>query len=163
MPGSEHLGIGVMLHMLGDDGKETCAALVAATDKRIASIGLNQSPEQWPEDNLVFRFDDGSGIRIYDDGQSCCENRYMTTDDDLQAFVGAQFVEAAVQSAANQPDKWGEHEVGFLIITTSLGAFTVETHNEHNGYYGGFWLVARELQDEADRGKEDDDASTVAD
>lgn len=151
MTGSKRPGIGVMLHMLFDDGKETVAALLAAIDKKIASICLDQSREQWPEDNLVFRFDDGSGIRIYDDGQSCCEHRYMTTDDDLQAFVGAKLVEAAKQAAANQPDEWGEHEVAFLVITTSLGAFTIETHNEHNGYYGGFWLVARKLQEDEDQ------------
>jgi len=156
MPGSKRPGIGVMLHMLFDDGKETVAALLAAIDKRIASICLGR--EGWPEDNLTLRFDDGSGIRLYDDGQSCCEHRYMTTDDDLQAFVGAKFVEAATQSAANQPDEWGEHEVAFLVVTTSLGAFTIETHNEHNGYYGGFWLVARKLQ--GDEGQEATDVST---
>jgi len=145
--------------MLFDSGKETRAALIATADKRIASICLDQSREHWYEDNLVFRFDDGSGIRIYDDGQSCCEHRYMTTDDDLQAFVGAKFVEAIKQSAANRLDEWGEHEVAFLVIKTSLGAFTVETHNEHNGYYGGFWLVARKLESDGD--EEVTDASTA--
>lgn len=159
MPENKRPGIGVMLHMLFGDNKETHAALVAATGKRIASICLDQ--EQWSENNLVFRFDDGSGIRIYDDGQSCCEHRYMTTDDNLQAFVGTKFVEAAVQAAANRPNEWGEHEVAFLIIMTSLGAFTVETHNEHNGYYGGFWLVARELQIETSGDKEETDGSTT--
>lgn len=152
MTGSERPGMGVMLHMIFDDGKETAAAIAATVGKRIALIRLDRSQEQWPEDNLIFRFEDGSGVRIYDDGQSCCERRYMTTDDDLQAFVGAKFIGAAEQAAANQPDDWGEHEVAFLIVTTSLGAFTVETHNEHNGYYGGFWLVARSLP--FDEGKE---------
>ena len=145
MTGSERPGIGVMLHMIFDDGEETAAALRAAIGKKIASIRLDRSKEQWSENNLVLRFDEGSGVRIYDDGQCCCEHRYMTTDDDLQAFVGAEFVGAAKQAAANQPDEWGEHEVAFLVVATSLGAFTIETHNEHNGYYGGFWLVARSL------------------
>lgn len=145
-----------MLHMLFDSGKETRAAVIGAVGKKIASICLDRSREQWLEDNLVFRFDDGSGVRIYDDGQSCCERRYMTTDDDLQAFVGAKFVEVTKQSAANQPDEWGEHEVVFLIVTTSLGAFTVETHNEHNGYYGGFWLAARKLESGGDKKEERD-------
>ena len=148
MPGSDRPGIGVMLHMIFDGGEETHAALIAAGSKKIASICLDQNHQHWSEDNLVFRFDDGSGIRLYDDGQSCCEHRYMTTDDDFQAFVGAKFIEATKQSAANQPDEWGEHEVAFLVVMTSLGAFTVETHNEHNGYYGGFWLVARKLEAE---------------
>ena len=30
----------------------------------------------------------------------------------------------------------------FLIITTSKGQFTVANYNEHNGYYGGFALIA---------------------
>ena len=36
----------------------------------------------------------------------------------------------------------GVHEVQFLNIETSLGIITFETHNEHNGYYGGFYIKA---------------------
>lgn len=37
----------------------------------------------------------------------------------------------------------GSKESQFLIITTDMGAFTIVNYNEHNGYYGGFSIVAR--------------------
>ena len=41
------------------------------------------------------------------------------------------------------PDDIGEkHEVQFLEIKTDRGVLTMANHNEHNGWYGGFWIVA---------------------
>ena len=46
-----------------------------------------------------------------------------------------------------EDDEYGNvHEVQFLVVTTSKGAFTIETHNEHNGYYGGFFIEAEVSQ-----------------
>jgi len=39
------------------------------------------------------------------------------------------------------------HEVQFVLITTSLGVFTMATHNIHNGYYSGFSVVVEEKDD----------------
>jgi hypothetical protein len=33
-----------------------------------------------------------------------------------------------------------------LNVHTSLGVITVETHNEHNGYYSGFYIRLRTVQ-----------------
>ena len=35
------------------------------------------------------------------------------------------------------------HEVQFLEVKTSKGSFTMSSHNEHNGYYGGFSIEVR--------------------
>ena len=35
-----------------------------------------------------------------------------------------------------------------LPVKTSAGAFTVSNHNEHNGQYSGFHVVAAEDSDE---------------
>jgi hypothetical protein len=93
---------------------------------------------------LVIDFIDSTGIVLFDDGRSCCENRYVHTDDDLAAFTGAVFLGCEIREASNVPDEYGDHEVQFLLVHTSLGVVTIETHNEHNGYYGGFYLRARE-------------------
>lgn len=71
----------------------------------------------------------------------------MTTDDALEDFVGADFLGAEVREGGEtDDDEYGVHEVEFLVVKTSLGDFTVETHNEHNGYYGGFWMEARKIE-----------------
>jgi hypothetical protein len=105
--------------------------------KRIVKLWLGE------DDVLHMRFEDGTGVGFYDAGQSCCEHRYMRTDDDLSHFVGATFTGAEIKDAPS-PRKEGdwdsEHEVQFLEIHTDRGSFTMASHNEHNGYYGGFEL-----------------------
>jgi hypothetical protein len=90
------------------------------------------------DDALHFEFLDCDTLKISDDGQSCCERRYMTTDDNLQDYVGATFLGIELKEAPDIEDEYGEHEVLFLEIKTSKGCFTMATHNEHNGYYSGF-------------------------
>lgn len=86
---------------------------------------------------------------IYDNGQSCCERRYITCDDELDSYVGAKIVgfEAVrgpdVELEADE-DGWvsgDAHEQMFVKLETTSGTITLTTHNEHNGYYGGFALV----------------------
>ena len=129
------LGIGVMLKALsGDDHGED--AVSAALGKTIMSIRLD-------EDQLLLGLGGGDVLRLWDDGQSCCEVRYMRTDDDFQPHLGTQLVSVELRDAPNENDDHNEvHQVQFLIITTTRGAFTISSHNEHNGYYGGFWIQA---------------------
>ena len=129
--------MGVILGWLGGN-EETVKAINDAVGKEIASVEVVGEDE----DTLILRFTDRTELHLHDAGQSCCEHRYMRTDDDLHAFVGATFVGAAIRDAPDLEDQYGVHEVEFLVVNTSLGAFTVANHNEHNGYYGGFWIVA---------------------
>jgi hypothetical protein len=97
------------------------------------------------DDVLVIRFQNNSAIRLLDRGQDCCERRYMTTDDDLHYFSGALLLSAEVLDAPSIDAGDESHDVQFLHVTTSKGVFTVSTHNEHNGYYGGFDVVVEDL------------------
>lgn len=38
------------------------------------------------EDAVLLTFANGKGVRFRDTGQSCCEHRYPTCDDDLDYF-----------------------------------------------------------------------------
>ena len=141
-----HLGMGVMINSLSiSRNRETAEALKAAVGKTIQDISIGEEKAEWSTpDTLRFTFTDGSGLKIWDDGQSCCEHRYMYTDDELTDFYGAEFRDAEVRDGPSEsPDGWGEvKESQFLIITTSVGQFTVVNYNEHNGYYGGFLIQA---------------------
>lgn len=130
------LGIGVMIHALFGGTEDTVKAIQEAIGKTIQQVTLE-------EKCFLLWFSDGMSLGISDDGQSCCESRYMRTDDDLSVIVGATFQGAEIRKAPNEPDEYGEHEVQFLLITTSAGVVTIANHNEHNGYYGGFWLCAK--------------------
>jgi hypothetical protein len=142
-----NMGLGVMLGMLSGN-KDTIEALKASVGKEIIALELVTEPEnEWKEDELLFTFADESQLGIWDGGRSCCESRYMTTDDTLQDFVGATFDKVELRDAETQKDEYGDpHEIQFLLVTTRKGVFTVETHNEHNGYYGGFYVKANLVQ-----------------
>ena len=129
------LGFGVMINALGGN-RETVEAVQAAQGKTITALSLT-------DDQLRFEFEDGTRLRLQDSGQSCCESRYMQTDDDLPYYIGAKFVSAEVRDGGSTEDEWGErHEIQFLVVTTDRGTFSMASHNEHNGYYGGFWITA---------------------
>jgi hypothetical protein len=98
------------------------------------------------DDALHFMFDDGTGIKMFDDGQSCCESRYMLTDDKLEEHVGAKLIGAIIKTAGrvDTEEEYNVHEVQFLEIHTSNGYVTLSSHNEHNGYYGGISLVVKD-------------------
>lgn len=102
------------------------------------------------EKNALFlTLADGSTIEIYDGKQSCCEYRYMKTDDDLSDYVGAEVRSIDVRNGP--PVEKSVHydrryiEEQFLIVETNKGAFTIANYNEHNGYYGGFELYAERV------------------
>ena len=148
------LGLGVMMAALKGN-RETVEAHNEAMGKRIKSIDFgghdpkSDAKEEYEDgaNRLDIHFTDGTGIRFTDDGQSCCEERYMTCDDDVTAFVGAVFVEAEIREGNEVITEYSDtHEQEFLVINTSLGSFTVANHNEHNGYYGGFSIIVRSIE-----------------
>lgn len=129
------LGIGVMLNNLGGN-EETVSSIALAKGKEIEKINIDN-------DCLVISFIDGSQIKLYDDGQSCCEHRYMNCDDDMSKLIGGKLVSFEILSADNNDAEDWCHEIQFLRVITDRGDMRVSNHNEHNGYYGGFAIVAR--------------------
>lgn len=128
-------GMGVMIGMLGGNEK-TIETLREALDQPIENIELK-------DETLRIILGD-KVLVIQDDGQSCCESRYMTTDDDLGYYAGSTLIDVGVADGPCGAGEYGDpHDQQFLNIKTSKGTFTMVTHVEHNGYYGGFWLKAR--------------------
>jgi hypothetical protein len=97
------------------------------------------------DETIRLVFDDKTGLRLWDNGQSCCEHRFMTTDDDLSTLVGAKLQRLDLKNAPDLDDNgWSVHEIQFLEIGTDKGFVTIVNHNDHNGYYGGFSLTLKE-------------------
>lgn len=129
---SRNLGIGVVIQQIIQSSSTESPSLPLG--KTISNIALE-------EQSLTLKFTDGSTVFFADQGQSCCESRYMSCDDDLPCYVGAKFTGAELKEAPNlECDYDNEHEVQFLEIQTDRGVFTISNHNEHNGYYGGFLI-----------------------
>jgi hypothetical protein len=140
-----HPGLGVMLGMLSGN-QETVDALRASLGKKITKVELlkNQEVGYDRADALRIEFEDQTVLLVWDGGQSCCESRYMITDAALDNFVGATLMDVEVVDGPSTIGEYDEvHEQQFLNIKTDKGILDCVTHNEHNGYYGGFWIQAK--------------------
>jgi hypothetical protein len=128
-------GVGAMIHYLSGGTRHSASEFYG---RRIVSAALDsgESPN-----GIRLSFDDGTVIRIWDDGQSCCESRYTTTDDDLSKIIGGVLRRIETKEAPNVADEYGDHEQVFVEIGTDECFVTLVTHNQHNGYYGGFGLT----------------------
>ena len=128
-------GMGAMLHYL--------------------SGGSEHNPEEYynkvidkaflEDDIFNIHFKDGIKITITDEGQSCCESRYITTDDEPSVLNGHKLIKIETKEAPTIEDVWEVHEQVFIEIATDKAFITLTTHNEHNGYYGGVALTIKEV------------------
>jgi len=82
-------GFTVLVKRLFGDG-HGWEVFTSAIGKTIKEVNL-------VDNALHFTFEDGYRMRIFDDGQSCCESRYMRTDDDLNYFIGAKLTGAEIK------------------------------------------------------------------
>lgn len=111
--------------------------------KRIKNAKLIER-EGGGEDSLQLEFEDGTGIDVWDNGQSCCESRYITCDDIPEDLIGGRLVKIEARDGGSEENEYGEHETMFVEVATDRAFITLTTHNEHNGYYGGFMLEITE-------------------
>jgi hypothetical protein len=116
--------------------------------EKIVAVNLNTK-----DDRIEIDLNGGNRVILLDRGQSCCERRYITTDDDLSTMIGSTFQGAETTGYEEREAEYDDvHEVTFLLVHTSVGTYTFETHNEHNGYYGGF-IVEIEIEKTPPKGR----------
>jgi hypothetical protein len=128
------LGIGAMIHYLGGGSDNDPQKYIG---RKIGAVAI--------EDNKCrITFANGDKIALWDNGQSCCEHRYMNCDDDLSYYIGATWIGVECRSAEDSQGEYDVHECAFVEVKTDKGSFTLANHNEHNGYYGGFGLTITE-------------------
>lgn len=138
-------GIGAMIQALYGD-RDSVAAFGESVGKTIAAIAIDDEANGG-DGALRLTFTDGNKLLLMDNGRSCCESRYMRTDDELQGYVGATLIGVETKDGPEVEGEYGDsHEQQFLEVQTSKGVLTLVCHNENNGYYGGFALVARRDQ-----------------
>lgn len=137
-------GFGVMVHQLSGGSDRSASDYYG---RKITAIELKDDDVN----TLNITFEDGVEIIISDQGQSCCEQRYMRTDDDPEHLVGGILTDVSLKYAEEkteeEEDDWEEtHEICFLELVTTRGSMIFANHNEHNGYYGGFAMDISEKE-----------------
>lgn len=89
---------------------------------------------------------------LIDNEQNCCENwGYLSSEDNLEYFVGAELFEIKLtDKALNQSkvEESGYYEdcggIQFVDFVTSKGVFQLAVYNAHNGYYGHGIVIAKD-------------------
>lgn len=114
--------------------------------KIVGTVAMVNSGEKYhnPDvDIIVIHFTDNTAMQVRDDGQSCCERRYMRTDDELGSVVGGVFLGVEIRDVprVDRDAACEAHEVQFFVVRTDRGNLVFSSHNEHNGWYGGFNIV----------------------
>lgn len=124
--------------------EETLYGTGAANLRLVYGKKIKQTAFDKKNERLVIDLVNGVRVELWDGGQSCCESRYMTADDeDLSYYSGAKLLGFLVEDAPAVEGEYDVHEVQFLHVKTSKGSFTLASHNEHNGYYGGISLSVK--------------------
>lgn len=104
----------------GQYGKDTFDGFVISTDERVIKVGIS-------------------------DGQSCCENYgYVTSEDDLSNFIGANLISFNwTDDELRTYDALPEYGTSTMFATffTNKGTFQLVMYNSHNGYYGHEALI----------------------
>lgn len=103
------------------------------------------------DQEILLNFHDGKQITIFDEAQSCCEKRYLSSDDDISELIGFELKSISAKNVIRpeeNPD--GDFDdIVFLEIQAGHITFTAAAHNEHNGYYGGFEIACHEVKNDS--------------
>jgi hypothetical protein len=137
---------------------EIAVRTLPAANRVIRSIELKEvsvnskeitwrSPDQ--RQALVIVLESGWSLVLVDAcGQCCCEERYMSTEDDLESLVGETLMGIRHGGTSEKEADYGVVEAEFVHIQTDRDSVCIGTYNENNGYYGGLDLVVTILDPE---------------
>lgn len=84
---------------------------------------------------------------LISNGQSCCESwGYLTSNDDLDEFIGSELLEIQTVDKSYNKEKLEEngvqeYECIFIDLVTNQGLLQFVLYNSHNGYYGHTVLI----------------------
>lgn len=85
---------------------------------------------------------------LVSNGQSCCEQYgYVSSEDELQSFVGSELSDVkVVDTAINEKmlevgGNLYEGDIMFVNLETNKGTLQFAVYNSHNGYYGHSGIV----------------------
>ena len=102
-------------------------------------------------DGYEISTDENQYYVLINNGQSCCENwGYLSSDDNLDYFVGAELIEVKLtdvvlnQKVVEESNYYGDGDgIQFVDFVTDKGVLQLAVYNSHNGYYGHSILIAK--------------------
>lgn len=114
-------------------------------DQRIDPIGLM--------DGYKVATNNNTYLVLIGNGQDCCERwGYLTSEDDLGYFIGAELRDVVLTDTALNRERveesgYYDYEdsggIQFVDFVTDRGTFQLAVYNAHNGYYGHSIVVLK--------------------
>ena len=134
------LGLGAMITLLGGN-EDSVNAYTSSLGKKIVALKLDDDANSG-DGALIMTFADDTQLKVYDEARSCCESRYLSTDDDLTHYVNSKLksIETSAADTKDVEDNYGVTEMMFVHVKTTKGTFVINSYNSHNGYYGGICI-----------------------
>lgn len=121
------------------------------TIKTIKEVVDVETSSSWLSmDGYKVETDEHSFYILISNGQSCCENwGYITSEDELDYFLGSELIEVNVTDTTlnkkiltkMDDDYINNSEIQFVDFKTNIGTFQLAVYNHHNGYYGHSILI----------------------
>ena len=101
-------------------------------------------------EGVIITLEDGTTFKIgIDYDQQCCENAgYITSHDNYEDFIGADFLDYWITTKElctieDVPDIY-EGDMLFYTISTNRGNLQFVAYNEHNGYYAHDVVIVKD-------------------
>lgn len=92
-------------------------------------------------EGIIIELEDGTKYKLgIEAGGQCCEQfGYVTSQDDYEDFIGAEFLDCYLTTKElctieDLPDVY-EGNMMFFTIKTNKGDLQFVAYNDHNGYY----------------------------
>ena len=101
-------------------------------------------------EGVIITLEDGTTFKIgIDYDQQCCENAgYITSHDNYEDFIGADFLDYWITTKElctieDVPEIY-EGSMLFYTIATNRGNLQFVAYNEHNGYYAHDVVIVKD-------------------
>lgn len=118
--------------------------------KCIKEINLTMPPDDIEMEGYEVQTTTDKYLILVSSYQQCCEKAgYMSSDDDLLPFIGAELTgititddKLSTKIIQKGMDQEGS-SIQFVTFYTSRGSFQLIVYNMHNGYYGHSILIKK--------------------
>lgn len=100
---------------------------------KIQKITILNNSNQWLGYKIKMTDSSKNIVCKIENGQQCCENFGVYTENELNDFIGAQYYSVNVENDILN-DNDGMNTIK-ICINTSKGKINIQFYNEHNGYY----------------------------
>jgi hypothetical protein len=120
--------------------QETLKTIGSCLGKVIEKVMLAYDHES--RESIIIIFTDGTALNLFDDGQQCCEKRWLASDDKSEDVAGGVLMDVQMEEGVDDEGSEDILQSQFIRIITDKAPYVVTAYNKHNGSYDGITVKA---------------------